>query len=101
MFLFAGQVSTFAHKGLLSEPRGIVVHHKSNTFFVTDSATHTVCSMTATGVPFLFLFSSIYSFSFSLSLSNLFQEMYVLLLVIYKGLEMDVAQVHSLIAPTV
>ena len=54
--MIVGEVSTFVSRGL-STPVGIAVHHKTNTFYVTDSTTHTVHKITESG-SILFLFFS-------------------------------------------
>ena len=63
----SGKVSTLAHEGLLSSPRGIAMHYKTNTFFVTNYGSHSVCNITASGnEPVCFSISSFF-LSFFLS----------------------------------
>ena len=62
--VWSGQVSTLAHEGLLSGPSGIAMHYRTNTFFVTNCGSHSVCKITASGnKPICFSFSSFF-FSF-------------------------------------
>ena len=54
----SGKVSTLAHEGLLSCPTGIAMHYRTNTFFVTNLASHSICKITASGNnPICFSFS--------------------------------------------
>ena len=57
----SGQVSTLAHKGLLYRPVGIAMHYRTNSFFVTNYGSHSVCKITASGnKPICFSFSSFF-----------------------------------------
>ena len=63
--MIVGEVSTFVSRGL-STPVGIAVHHKTNTFYVTDSTTHTVHKITESGSVLFLFFSFLFSFVFFL-----------------------------------
>ena len=69
----SGKVSTLAHEGLLSCPRGIAMHYWTNTFFVTNPGSHSICKISASG-------NNPICFSFSFFLLLLFL---LLLLLIY------------------
>ena len=62
--MYPGQVSTLARKGLLSLPVGIAMHYRTNTFFVINHGSHSVCKITASGNKPIFSFSFFFFFFF-------------------------------------
>ena len=92
----SGKVSTLAHEGLLSCPRGIAMHYRTNTFFVTNRYSHSVCKISASGnKPICFSFSSfflllfLFLFLFVLLLLLLFLLLLLLLLLLIYCLRID------------
>ena len=95
--VWSGQVSTLAHKGLLSFPSGIAMHYRTNTFFVTNNRSHSVCKIIASGnkpifsllLLLLFLLLSSSFFFFLLLSSSFFFFLLLLLLLLTYCLRID------------